>query len=709
MQLAAISCIAPFLPCRNRPPSDSGNIIQEKIEKLLLGRFDRDSLNTAAAVDLTRQLIAVKQLFPQMLNEKNADTVSFDLHAPLRGLQVRRRDITRLLGNISSDLIDGNIVDGVREMVKKFRPGKGADATAQETMIMDIDTRCTPAGWNTEAMLFVLNIGNWDGIDLSHGMLNQADLRGARLQGAILRYANLQSARMNGANLQNTDMTGVKACDAIFTGANFHRALLQDTDFRGAQLDEAIGIACCSGTNFTDASLKHVQMSLRRSTNQDWCYREGQLAALSTIYSRHNDIYREAILTLLLGSMCVTGELPNINLFMSPLLNTKRSPANIPFNRLVAETLMPPLLERWNNAARSGDDPQFTDVVSYLFCNKPELAWPRYCGAMSQLLLRDKQSDPSPFFAQQFALHARFLLHPDIEPVTTALENQDSDLPLFTCIFMNPACNLAIAYEHETLRGLSRGVDSPYNGYLLRKDEHGIFQFEALRNLKEIIECSVPLTLYNIAPPPQAAIGLLSAIFDKSPYKNKFIDALICKTLPPSAEDKESRRIDFAEDVPLMQHLMRLCERGKDTDDLRISAKYVKQLWQTFNATFGAADRLADIPANQARMLLCLGTLFVKYSSAALFGTDDDSLLSLRAFAWACLNRAGRLDCKLLGHWESKGIRETLLGRKDMTGVRQCSAEQTSRLTTLIEERAAEDPALASCWRSIRKPGNKSD
>jgi uncharacterized protein YjbI with pentapeptide repeats len=701
MQLAAISCIAPFLPCRSTAAADSGSILQGKIEKLLQGRFERDSLDTAATVDLTRQLIAIKHIFPQMLNEANAGTVSFDLHAPLHGLNVRRRDITRLLGNISPDLVDASITGDIREMVKKFKPGKGADATARETMLMSIDPNRAPVSWNTEAMLFILNIGHWDEIDLSHGVLNQADLRGARLQGAILRYANLQSALMSDANLQNTDMTGVKASGAIFTGANFHGALLQDADFQRAQLDDAVGIACGSGTDFTDASLKHVQMSLRRSTNKDWCYRESQLAALSTIHNRHNDVYKEAVLTLLLGSMRVSGELPNINLFMSPLLNTERSPANIPFNRLIAETLMPPLLERWNNTARSDDDPQFTDVVSYLFCNNPKLAWPRYCGAMSQLLLRDRQAEPPSFVTQQFALHARFLLHPDIEAVTFALEHQEPDLPKLTSIFMNPACNLAVVYELATLRGLSGGTDSPYNGYLLRKDEHGAFRFETLRNLKEIIECSVPLALYNVAPPPQAAIGLLSSIFDKSPYQNKFIDALICKTLPPPEEDKTGRRIPFTEDVPLMQHLMTLCERGKDTDDLRISAKHVTQLWQTFNSTLSAGNRLANIPANQARMLLCLGTLFVKYSSAALFGTDIDSLLSLRAFAWACINRAQRLDCKLLGHWESKSMRETLVGKKDMTGVRQCSAEQTNRLTALIEERAAEDPALTTCYSAL--------
>ena len=701
MQLAAISCIAPFLPCRSTAASDSGSILQGKIETLLQGRFERDSSGAAVTLDLTRQLIATKQIFPNMLSEKNTGTVSFDLHAPLHGLHVRRRDIARLLGHISPDLIDETIVDGIRELVKKSKPDKDPCVSPRATRIMDIDANRAPVSWDTETMLFILNIGHWDQIDLSHGVLNLADLRGARLQGAILRYANLQSALMNGANLQNTDMTGVKASGANFTEANFHGAMLQDTDFQRAQLDDAVGIACCSGTNFTDASLKHVQMSLRRSTNENWCYRESQLAALSTICNRHIHIYREAVLTLLLGSMCVSGEQPNINLFMSPLLNTDRSPANIPFNRLIAQTLMPPLLGRWNNAARSGGDPLLTDVVSYLHCNNPDLAWPRYCGAMSQLLLLDKHSELPLFRRQQIALRTQFLYHPDIKPVTEALGNQEPGLPFFSSIFMNPACNLAVVYENDTLRGMLRGIDSPYNGYLLRKDELGAFQFETLRNLKEIIECSVPLAMYKVAPPPQAAIGMLSSIFDKSPYKNKFIDALICKTLPPPEEDKAGRRIPLAEDVPLMTHLMTLCERGKDTDDLRISAKHVTQLWKTFNSMLGAGNRLADIPANQARMLLCLGTLFVKYSSAALFGTDTDSLLSLRAFAWACINRAHRLDCKLLGHWESKGISETLLGRKDMTGVRQCSAEQTNRLTALIEERAAEDPALTTCYSML--------
>jgi hypothetical protein len=261
---------------------------------------------------------------------------------------------------------------------------------------------------------------------------------------------------------------------------------------------------------------------------------------------------------------------------------------------------------------------------------------------------------------------------------------------------------LAIAYDNTELQAMASGEGSPYTGYQFRHDHYGRFQNDVLRGIKEIKACGVPLTRYNIALPPQAAINLIACIFDQSIYKNKFIDALGCKTLPPQAEDLAGLRIALTDDIPLMQHLMQFCYSAPEKSNFCITADHAELLWQIFNSTIAP---LAYTPPNQARMLLCLATLFVQYSSAALFGVEKDSLLSLRTYAAACLNTAHYFDPSLLGQTEL--FKDALLGLRRAPGLPQCTAALSFRLATLIRKRMANDATLKTCFTALYPPAWK--
>ncbi|MDB5992392.1 MAG: sopA 7 [Herbaspirillum sp.] len=693
MQLTNISCLMPFLPCKPGTAPHPGNHIRYKVEKLLLDRFELDSASARATVDLTWELMAMKHVFPHMLDEKNTDPALFDLHAPLRNLQVGRNNIAHLLQHISPGLSDENIVNGIRKIVKHIPPCKRADPLPLEAMIMAIDPDSAPVDWPVKAMLYALRIGHWDKIDLTDAQLIGADLRGVQWQGANLRNVNMQSAMVNHANLEDADMTAVNARGASFIGTHFAGATLQDTNFQGAILDRADGITCYPGTNFTEAQMNRIHMSLQKSEAEHARFREGQLLALSTIDSQFDELYNKAVLKLFGISLCTPGGLPKVNFFTTQLLASKRSWADSTLRKIIEQCWLPSLLELWNFAPKRDGEPQLEEVLTFLSEAKPNLDWPRYCGAINQLITA---TDPAHYLGQQNEVQSQFFRHPDIAPVAAAIEAQEPGLSRICSIFISPDRALAIVYEKTELQAMASGQGSPYSGYQFRHDQYGKFQNEVIRNIKEIEACAVPLARYNIAPLPQAAINLITCIFDQSIYKNKFIDALGCKTLPPPMEDPAGLRIALTDDLPLMQHLMQFCYGAPEESNFCITTEHAQLLWQIFNSTI---DPLAYTKANQARMLLCLGTLFVQYSSAALFGIEKDSLLSLRTYAAACLNTAHYFDPALLGRVEL--FKDALLGLRRAPGLPQCTAALSSRLTTLIRKWMATDAVLKTCFTAL--------
>jgi SopA-like catalytic domain len=169
---------------------------------------------------------------------------------------------------------------------------------------------------------------------------------------------------------------------------------------------------------------------------------------------------------------------------------------------------------------------------------------------------------------------------------------------------------------------------------------------------------------------------------------------LTCKTLTPEADGLYQHRIALADDILLTPHLMHFCEAEPQSKHFKISMEHTSRLWRIFNNT---SAPLTDNAANRARMLLCLGTLFVRYSSAALFGTEEDSLISVREYARACLKRAHALDTWLLGRCATK-IEDALLG---VPGAGQCTDNLAITLSAFIRDRTPYDPTLKTCFTAI--------
>ncbi|HGJ5854259.1 hypothetical protein QE197_07980 [Arsenophonus nasoniae] len=60
-----------------------------------------------------------------------------------------------------------------------------------------------------------------------------------------------------------------------------------------------------------------------------------------------------------------------------------------------------------------------------------------------------------------------------------------------------------------------------------------------------------------------------------------------------------------------------------------------------------------------------LSTVFTRYSSNAIFGTDGNSPLMLRYYAYALMEKAHQLDPTLLGYQMFKNWKNRLLGTEN--------------------------------------------
>ena len=102
-----------------------------------------------------------------------------------------------------------------------------------------------------------------DGINLSSGYFQNANLTSFSLKGADLSYGKFQgawlsSADLRDANLEGADLTGVKLVSADLRGAKLARANLAGANFSGAKIE---------GADFSNANLSDVEDA---SGTQPW-------------------------------------------------------------------------------------------------------------------------------------------------------------------------------------------------------------------------------------------------------------------------------------------------------------------------------------------------------------------------------------------------------------------------------------------------------
>ena len=454
-----------------QPYGSSGPRIRASVQELLRNHSSDYYNIEKECIDLTRNLVAMKLLDQDLFSEQNADLPNFDINRPVRSLRVGKESIVRQLGLISKTLVDDKrVLDGIWEIVNASGIRNRKTLTSHRFPMMCIDPDRAPGTWDPEVMLTMLRIGDWGKVDLSGADLAgqklqyvqwrgynlsganlkkcnfwNSDLRDCNLKDANLREATLKDSKLGNSNLTNADlrsanmkritadgaifngadMRAANAEHASFIGANFRAANLQDAILRWARFDNATHLECSQGTDFSFARLGGVKISIQKAPHRinsgywPWnknskqidlpAFRRKQFAAISSIdREQHRDLYLETLGDLIDTIKTDGHSAPPISLRV--WLRNRNSWANPKIRSYIAETLLPPLLERWNLAQGSQGDPSPERVLHYLGKIKPALDWPRYHNAVAKLL---NMSVPYSLMEKQTALNNLFREHPD--------------------------------------------------------------------------------------------------------------------------------------------------------------------------------------------------------------------------------------------------------------------------------------------------------
>ena len=98
------------------------------------------------------------------------------------------------------------------------------------------------------------------GINLSHSILNYANLADVNLDSAQLCYAQLKGVNLQGANLANANLTCATLLHGNLSWTNLQNTCLTQTNLQGSNLTGAD----LKGSNITDALYAGANFSLAR-------------------------------------------------------------------------------------------------------------------------------------------------------------------------------------------------------------------------------------------------------------------------------------------------------------------------------------------------------------------------------------------------------------------------------------------------------------
>jgi uncharacterized protein YjbI with pentapeptide repeats len=460
------------LPSLPRPPVPAGPRIKASIRELLSEHLYKDRKLEKAVVDLTRNLVAMKLHFPDMLEAREGDPPDFTMRAPLTAIQVSRQRVGALLADLEPGLAARqSVLDDILRIVGAAGPYNRDMLSAHRFPMMCIDPGGAPTGWPAETVLTLFAVCDWSKIDFSyadlsgltnHGALRQgldlrnanlqnsywrgsdlrnSDLRGSNLKGAAMYDCNLEGAQLGQCNLEDADLRrcnlkgadlrkcnfknadlrhaelkDATASDAVFDGANMTGVYASGTDFKRASLveadlsaavltladmEDAVGLCCSSGTVFSGAKLRNARLAVRKTApaidhgRRFWrdfapqpdlgAYRKKQFEALASIdKAQYPDCYIEAVRGLI---DCIKNtHHPSAPIALKHWLDEPACWTDAGVNAYICRELLAPLLVRWNENRTHDGDPTPERLIQYLGETQPALDWQEYRAAIHKLI-----------------------------------------------------------------------------------------------------------------------------------------------------------------------------------------------------------------------------------------------------------------------------------------------------------------------------------
>ncbi|WP_078820888.1 pentapeptide repeat-containing protein [Pseudomonas synxantha] len=560
----------------------------------------------------------------------------------------------------------------------------------------------------------VLNNTQWQGAKIIDSSFDESSMENINFSKANLRGASFKNSSLIEANLSRASLIGVN-----FTGSDLSRAHLRELPgFRSVNFNSATleGANVTLSKEFLDYLPQLIDYYINHLNNEG----EGLLASINSIDVKYasvrNSLMKSVIVELdklppeeLTGSWASLGDI---------LLKEPSYADDTTIAKFIYERLLPHWMASKSQAPLHPEEFDLGMVLEYLTrADGPDWSGPEYQGAVNQLLYAASQSPAQGNLQEQAnQLRRTYLNSPALRVACATLEDFESGLAKLTYVFSDASGLAVVALEPELFQHLVTPADSgvpaeiPWKSLypMSRATTSELFENVAIGNLEQVFVGSPFLKArYHALMSAGSAEALVETVFTGSPYKDQFIAALACQSVPEKLTGVEHQSRLEAHFAPLWQAVSGFelwapvveVEEGVKVDNwskasLQLTPAHQEALWQaTYSdaARVGGVNRfgLDDTAVDRASLMLVLATLFTRYSSSALFGEEEDSPQAVRAYAYALLQEAHKLDSTLVNADTLKDWRARLSGQAF-----SCTAVLSDMMTRHIQDQAQPNSPL---------------
>ncbi|VVP59186.1 pentapeptide repeat-containing protein [Pseudomonas fluorescens] len=568
--------------------------------------------------------------------------------------------------SVSIGALDNISAETRSKLIKKVR-FVGTDLS--RAALDGISLRAIHIGAPSEGGLETQRVAS-NAVDFSAVKLRQLDISDSSFSNAILKDSSWSKIKSTGTDYKN----------ATLSGAYFYTVDFSESDFSGADLT---GIHCqranFSGANLTGAKISLSPDFLRTITSSEFWVddlinhlnneNQGLLISINSIDSKFEaqKNYLMAQVIAELDSLEVS-ELGSCWASLGDVLLKEPCYAKDPdISRFILNKLLPHWINEKNQARLRPDEVNLTVALTSLSASTLEWSALDFQGAVNQLLCAATLSENRAELQLQQAeeqLRTAYLRSPVVNEAVVALEGLEKDLPRETYIFTSSDRLQAVALDPELFKSLVfAGMGEPdlTNAYFLtRASETESFMIKSIADLSHVYAMQ-PLLKACYAAITQGGISgsLVRGILGNSPHSAAFIEALNLHSIPNNLV-ATAHQGELYDTFATHWQVARGEIHEPQNTSRHLRPEHQEQLWLA-----GKDLALEDTPHNRAALMLSLSSIFTRYSSSHLFGTEGESPTAVRLYASALLNEARLLDPSLIDDDAATDWQARLLGIGD--------------------------------------------
>ena len=495
--------------------------------------------------------------------------------------------------------------------------------------------------------------------------LAKANLTEANLEGASLEQVDLTDVNLTGANLTNADLIGIdfrraNLTNTNLTGANLTGASLINVDLSSAILKElTINSANFSGASLNDTlsiSLpeiwndENLDIILNHFNNQN-----SLLTSINSIDEKYNKLKIKLACQLITSLEKSNANLVDVTLPLLDIFGKTPFMTNEYISRFVntltsnyLKNLSPALLSLLENRST------ITNLFLNYFDQHPHLMVSSEINSnFIQVLLaaRTQGIDAAHSLYQEYLNMFEIqqqLKHEEIKEIfgdyKGNAEWSDNNAQNFLLLSTTPN-RVLVASENILSQMLHPDLDTKWDHVYLFQDGKCLSPSEY--SLKQCYNESFPLFAphFSYSLNQSKFYKLIESLDLGDKLKPLFMDATKSKAYATKLVDDTSQ-----------QELSEIFSRVLD-----LKQGYILKE-ENYNRIMELYDLTSSTDREKAEYLFSLSAVFTRYSSSAIFGTEEHSPLMLRYYAYALMEKAHTIYPTLLGQDKFIDWKNRLLG-----------------------------------------------